>query len=122
METRVALISIIVENNDGDDNNRALQKRKIYYRENGISYREKGIPISLYAIDAPQDVISLSRKISHFSGSFRQNGIFQCDHKSGGQKMIKVAVYGKGGTGKSTVPNVAVAPCGKRNESDADRL
>ena len=37
--------------------------------------------------------------------------------------MIKVAVYGKGGIGKSTtVSNVASSPCGKRNESDADRL
>ena len=72
MDTRVALISIIVENNEVIDD--------------------------------------INRKDWPSQGSFRKNGIFQCDHKSGGQEMIRVAVYGKGGIGKSTtVSNVAVA-------------
>ena len=55
METRVALISIIVENNDViDDIN---------------PYREKSINIISIAIDAPQDVISsLSGKIGRLKG------------------------------------------------------
>ena len=59
METRVALISIIVENNDVIDDIGRM----------GIPYREKGINIISIAIDAPQDVISsLSGKIGHLSG------------------------------------------------------
>ena len=68
METRVALISIIVENNDViDDINRFLHEAgKYIIGRMGIPYREKGINI---AIDAPQDVISsLSGKIGRLSG------------------------------------------------------
>ena len=71
METRVALISIIVENNDViDDINRFLHEaRKYIIGRMGIPYREKGINIISIAIDAPQDVISsLSGKIGHLSG------------------------------------------------------
>ena len=110
MDTRVALISIIVENNDViDDINRFLHEAgKYIIGRMGIPYREKGINIISIAIDAPQEL--LIRKDRPPQGSFRKNGIFQCDHKSGGQKMIRVAVYGKGGIGKSTtVSNVAAA-------------
>ena len=56
----------------------------------GIPYREKGINIISIAIDAPQDVISsLSGKIGRLSGVSAKNGIFQCDYKSGGQKIDK---------------------------------
>lgn len=60
METRVALISIIVENNDViDDINRFLHEAgKYIIGRMGIPYREKGINIISIAIDAPQDVIS----------------------------------------------------------------
>ena len=88
METRVALISIIVENNDViDDINRFLHEAgKYIIGRMGIPYREKGINIISIAIDAPQDVISsLSGKIYYG---------FQCGS----------------------------CPCGKGNESDADRL
>ena len=112
METRVALISIIVENNDViDDINRFLHEAgKYIIGRMGIPYREKGINIISIAIDAPQDVISsLSGKIGHLSGVSAKIGIFQCDHKAEDRKC-KVAVYGKGGIGKSTtVSNVAVA-------------
>ena len=58
METRVALISIIVENNDViDDINRFLHEAgKYIIGRMGIPYREKGINIISIAIDAPQDV------------------------------------------------------------------
>ena len=56
MDTRVAVISIIVENPE------AIGRM-------GIPYREKGINIISIAIDAPQDVIStLSGKIGRLSG------------------------------------------------------
>ena len=63
METRVALISIIVENNDViDDINRFLHEAGKYI------IGRMGNIISI-AIDAPQDVISsLSGKIGHLSG------------------------------------------------------
>ena len=55
METRVALISIIVENNDViDDINRFLHEAgKYIIGRMGIPYREKGINIISIAIDAP---------------------------------------------------------------------
>ena len=70
METRVALISIIVENNDViDDINRFLHEAgKYIIGRMGIPYREKGINIISIAIDAPQDVISSSGKIGRLSG------------------------------------------------------
>ena len=71
METRVALISIIVENNEViDDINRFLHEAgKYIIGRMGIPYREKGINIISIAIDAPQDVISsLSGKIGHLRG------------------------------------------------------
>lgn len=67
-ETRVAVISIIVENED------AVQKvneilhdyRTFIIGRMGIPYRVKGISIISVAIDAPQDKISaLSGKIGN---------------------------------------------------------
>ena len=67
METRVAIISIIVE--DGgkiEEINRLLQ---YIIGRMGIPYRQKGISIISIAIDAPQDTIStLSGKIGRLSG------------------------------------------------------
>ena len=71
MDTRVALISIIVENNEViDDINRFLHEAgKYIIGRMGIPYREKGINIISIAIDAPQDVISsLSGKIGRLKG------------------------------------------------------
>ena len=70
METRVALISIIVENNDViDDINRFLHEAgKYIIGRMGIPYREKGINIISIAIDAPQDVISSLSGIGRLSG------------------------------------------------------
>lgn len=66
METRVALIAIIVED---PDSVQAINQLLHEYGEHiigrmGIPYREKGISIISIAIDAPQEVISaLSGKI-----------------------------------------------------------
>ena len=71
METRVALISIIVENNDViDDINRFLHEAgKYIIGRMGIPYREKNVHIISVAIDAPQDVINaLSGKIGRLAG------------------------------------------------------
>ena len=71
MESRVAVIGIIIENSDCVDRVNALlhdYSRYILGRM-GIPYREKGINIISIAIDAPQDVIStLSGKIGRLPG------------------------------------------------------
>ncbi len=71
METRVALLSIIVENGE------AVKTLNELLHENsewiigrmGIPYREKKISIISVAMDAPQDTISaLSGKIGRLPG------------------------------------------------------
>ena len=71
LETRVALISIIVEDGaDTDELNTLLHGAAGYIiGRMGIPYRKKGIGIISVAIDAPQDVISaLSGKIGRLRG------------------------------------------------------
>ena len=71
METRVAIISIIVEDRDKiEEINRLLHETNEYIiGRMGIPYRQKGISIISIAIDAPQDTIStLSGKIGRLSG------------------------------------------------------
>ena len=60
MDTRVAVISIIVENPEAIETlNHLLHEAGQYIiGRMGIPYREKGINIISIAIDAPQDVIS----------------------------------------------------------------
>ena len=71
METRVAVMSIIVENGDCVARINALLHE---YGEHiigrmGIPYRKRGISIISIALDAPQDTISaLSGKIGNLSG------------------------------------------------------
>lgn len=71
METRVAVIGIIVEDKDSVE---ALNKLLHEYGEiiigrMGLPYREKNISIISIAVDAPQDVISaLSGKIGNLPG------------------------------------------------------
>jgi len=71
METRVAVMSIIVENTD------AVEKINTILHENGeyiigrmgIPYRKRSISIISIALDAPQDVIAaLSGKIGGLNG------------------------------------------------------
>jgi len=71
METRVAVMSIIVENTD------AVEKINTILHENGeyiigrmgIPYRKRSISIISIALDAPQDIIAaLSGKIGGLQG------------------------------------------------------
>ena len=71
MQTRVAIIGIIVENPGSVSR---LNEILYEYGEHiigrmGIPYREKGINIISIAIDAPQDVISsLAGKVGRLDG------------------------------------------------------
>lgn len=71
METRVAVMGIIVENIENTAELNALLHQHSQYiiGRMGIPYREKNISIMSVAIDAPQDIIaSLSGKIGNISG------------------------------------------------------
>ena len=71
METRVAVISIILEDNEASEEiNRLLHEAGRYIvGRMGIPYREKNINIISIAIDAPQDVIStLTGRIGRLPG------------------------------------------------------
>lgn len=66
METRVAIIGIIVENNEvtGKLNDILHQYGEYIIGRMGLPYREKGIAIISVVVDAPPDVISaLSGKL-----------------------------------------------------------
>ena len=112
MDTRVAVISIIVEQEDAIEELNTLlhEARQYIVGRMGIPYRPKGISIISIAIDAPQDVISaLSGKIGRLKGVSAKT---ECYYSGRGRNkiVIKIAVYGKGGIGKSTtVSNVAAA-------------
>lgn len=70
-QTRVAVITIIVEQDSSTDQlNQLLSEAKDFIiGRMGIPYRQKGINIISVAIDAPQDVISaLSGKIGALRG------------------------------------------------------
>jgi len=71
METRVAVIGIIVENPDSTEGmNQILHEYAPYIiGRMGIPYRQRGISVISIAVDAPQDVISaLSGKIGRMAG------------------------------------------------------
>lgn len=71
METRVAVISIIIEDIEAVEKmNEILHQYSDYViGRMGIPYRKKGINIISIAIDAPQDAIStLSGKIGKLKG------------------------------------------------------
>ena len=71
METRIAVMGIIVENiNSVEELNRLLhQSGKYIIGRMGWPYRDKMVHIVSIAIDAPQDVISaLSGKIGKLDG------------------------------------------------------
>ncbi|MBR1811454.1 MAG: iron-only hydrogenase system regulator [Clostridia bacterium] len=71
MDTRVAIIAIIVENPDSTVRlNEILHEYSAYIiGRMGIPYREKGINIISLAVDAPQDKISaVSGKIGRLDG------------------------------------------------------
>ena len=71
MTTRVAVMSIIVENSESVEKlNHILHENGAYIiGRMGIPYRQREISIISVAIDAPQDVISaLSGKIGNLKG------------------------------------------------------
>ena len=71
MDTRVAVVAIIVENPESVEKLNALLHNYAPYiiGRMGIPYREKGVSIISVAIDAPQDAISaLSGKIGKLPG------------------------------------------------------
>ncbi|MBQ3133652.1 MAG: iron-only hydrogenase system regulator [Clostridia bacterium] len=71
METRVAVMGIIVENPDSVEGlNACLHDYGPYIiGRMGVPYREKNIHVISIAIDAPQDTISaLSGKIGNLDG------------------------------------------------------
>ena len=71
METRVAVIGIIVENPDATAKlNEILHEYGgAIIGRMGIPYRERGISVISIAVDAPQDVISaLSGKLGRLEG------------------------------------------------------
>ena len=71
MTTRVAVMSIIVENSDSVEKlNQILHENGAYIiGRMGIPYRAKGINIISIALDAPQDTISaMSGKIGNLPG------------------------------------------------------
>ena len=71
METRVAVISIIVEKNEASEKiNSALHDAGEYIiGRMGIPYRKRNVNIISVALDAPQDVISsLSGKLGNIDG------------------------------------------------------
>ena len=71
METRVAVMSIIVENTDSvEPINTLLHEYGPYIiGRMGIPYRERGISIISIALDAPDNTISsLAGKVGNLSG------------------------------------------------------
>ena len=71
METRVAVMSIIVENPDSVEQINAVlhDYGGFIIGRMGIPYRKRGINIISIALDAPQDTISaLSGKIGRLDG------------------------------------------------------
>ena len=71
MKTRVAVMAIIVEEQDSvEELNTILHNVHAYIiGRMGIPYRERGISIVSIAIDAPQDIISaLAGKIGNLQG------------------------------------------------------
>lgn len=71
METRIAVIAIIIENNEvADELNRLLHQYSAYVvGRMGVPYREKKVAVISVILDAPQDVISaLSGKLGMLPG------------------------------------------------------
>ena len=71
METRIAVMSIIVENGDSvQETNTLLHEYSDYIiGRMGIPYRKRGLSIISIALDAPQNTIStLSGRIGNLPG------------------------------------------------------
>lgn len=71
METRVAVMSIIVENGDMVEKLNAIlhEYGEFIVGRMGIPYRKRGVSIISIALDAPQNIISaLSGKVGSLPG------------------------------------------------------
>ena len=71
METRIAILGIIIENMDSvsDVNELLHEYNKYIIGRMGIPYRQKHISIVSIAMDAPQDTISaLAGKLGNLDG------------------------------------------------------
>lgn len=71
METRIAVMGIIVENTDSVEqlNHLLHQNGQYIIGRMGLPYRDKKVHIVSIAVDAPQDIISaLSGKIGKLDG------------------------------------------------------
>lgn len=71
MDTRIALIGIILEKDEAAEPLNALlhEYREWVVGRMGIPYRERGVNIISVAVDAPQDTINaLSGKIGRLDG------------------------------------------------------
>lgn len=71
METRVAVVGIIVENPESVERLNAVlhEYSEFIIGRMGVPYRERGISIISVAIDAPNDVISaLAGRIGNLDG------------------------------------------------------
>lgn len=71
METRIALLAILVKNQDSVEKLNALlhEYRAYIVGRMGIPYKQKQVAIISIALDAPQDIISaLSGKIGALEG------------------------------------------------------
>ena len=71
MDTRIALIGIVVESTEAvEDLNKLLSEYGTYiFGRMGVPHREKGVNVISIAIDAPNDIINaLSGKIGMLPG------------------------------------------------------
>ncbi|MBQ8058056.1 MAG: iron-only hydrogenase system regulator [Ruminococcus sp.] len=71
MDKRVAVMSIIVENNDSVEKLNSIlhDAGEFIIGRMGIPYREKNVSVISVVIDAPQDLISaMSGKIGNLNG------------------------------------------------------
>ena len=82
METRIALIGIIVENPESIEalNHLLHEYGKYIIGRMGIPYREREVNIISVAIDAPQDVINV-RKNRTFGWDWSQNRLLKYQRK-----------------------------------------
>lgn len=71
METRVAVVSVVVENyeNIEEFNNILHQYSEYIIGRMGVPYRNKNISVISVAVDAPQDIINaISGKLGRLNG------------------------------------------------------
>lgn len=84
MQTRVAVMSAIVENTDSVEKLNELlhQYGEFIIGRMGLPYKTRKINIVSIALDAPQDTISsLAGKLGNLPGGERQDRLFQREQR-----------------------------------------